>query len=63
MYEYFNYNEIVSIFKFGWIFLFFEGRDGFVVKLVAAIVIRQYMYFFTLSYFLYNNLGSKKKLW
>ena len=30
------------------------------VKLVAAQVIHQHMYFFTLSYFLDNNLGGKK---
>ena len=37
------------------IFLFVEG-GGFVVQLVAAQTIRQHMFFFTLSYFVDNNL-------
>ena len=38
--------------------------DGFVVKLlhIAAKVIGQYLFFFTLSYFLDNNLGNKKDM-
>ena len=35
--------------------------DGFVVKLLAAKVIRQHMFLFTLSYFLVNNLWNKKR--
>ena len=50
----------MTIFKFWWIFLFLEG-GRFVVKLVTAKVIRQHMFFFTLSYFLDNNIWNKKK--
>ena len=46
----FNYRENMTIFKFWWIFLFLEG-GRFVVKLVTAKVIRQHVFFFTLSYF------------
>ena len=49
-----------TIFKF-WIFLFLEG-GRFVVKLVTAKVIRQHMFFFTLSYFLDNNIWNKKNM-
>ena len=35
-----------------------EG-GGFVVNLVVAKVIRQRMFFFTVSYFLYNNFKKK----
>ena len=39
------------------------GRGGFVVNLVAAKVIRQHMlFFFTLTYFLDNNLWNKKNM-
>ena len=33
-----------------------KGGGGFVVKLVAAKVIRQHMFFFTLTYFLDNYI-------
>ena len=57
----FNYTDL-TIFRFWWIFLFLEDwrlNGGFVVKHVAAKVIRQHMFFFTLSYFLDNNLWKK----
>ena len=49
----------MTIFKFWWIFTFVEGGE-FVVKLVAAKVIRQYLWY-ALPYliFLYNNLWNK----
>ena len=43
-----KYIENLTIFQFGRIFLFLEGGgDGCLVKLVAAKVIRQHMFFFT----------------
>ena len=45
--------------SFGEFFSSWKG-GGFVVKLVAAKVIHQHMFFFTLSNFLNNNLGNKK---
>ena len=39
-----------------WEFFSSWKGGGFVVKLVAAKVIRQHMFFFTLTYFLDNNL-------
>ena len=39
-----------------------RGRGGgFVVKLVAAKVISQHMFFFALSYFVYKHLWNKRK--
>ena len=35
--------------------------DGFVVELVAAKVIHQHMFLFTLSYFLNDNLWKQKR--
>ena len=59
--------EIWKYLSFGGFFSSWKGGGrlcGFVVKLVAAKVIRQYMFFFTfftLSYFLDNNLWNKNK--
>ena len=44
----FNNNENLIKFKFCWIFLFLERGGGFVVKLVAAKVTCQHMFFFTM---------------
>ena len=44
---------------FGDFFPFLE-EGGFVVKLVAAEVISEHMFFFTLSYFLVINIWNKK---
>ena len=51
----FNYIKNMTIFKFGEFFCSWKGV-GRVVKLGAAKVIRQHMFFFTLTNFLDNNL-------
>ena len=38
------------------------GRGGFIVKLVAAKVIRQHIFFITFTHFLDNNLRNKKEM-
>ena len=43
-----------------WEFSLF-GREGFLFKLVAAKVICQHMFFFTLSYYLDKKFWNKKK--
>ena len=54
----FNYIENLTIFKF-WLFFHFLKGGGFDVKLLAAKVIRQHMFFFTLSFFFCNNIWKK----
>ena len=51
-----NYIEIWQ--SLGEFFSFWKG-SGCLVKLVAAKVIRQDMFFFTLSYFVHINLWNK----
>ena len=39
------------------------GGSGFVVKLVAAKVILQHLFFFAVTHLLDKNLRNKKKIW
>ena len=55
-----NYIENLTILKFWWFFLFVE-RSGFVIKLIAAKVTHQRLFFITYSYFLYDNIWNLKK--
>ena len=57
----FDTEKIWQSLSFGEFFSSWKGT-GFVIKLVAAAkVICQHMFFFTLTYFLENNLQNKKK--
>ena len=53
--------KIWQLLSFGEFFSSWKG-GGFVVKLVAAKVICQHMFFFTLTHFLDNN-PLNKKIW
>ena len=58
----FSYNEHLSFFlSFGECFSSWNG-GGFVVKLIAAKVIYQLIFYFTLSYFFANNIWNKKNV-
>ena len=50
MLQHFNYIKNLTILSFAKFFSSWKGGE-FVVKLVAATVIRQHMLFFTMSYF------------
>ena len=58
----FKYVELWQYLSLGEFFSYWKGGCC-VIKLVAATVIRQHFFAFTLSNILYNNLWNKKRIW